>query len=227
MCLGPFEDFDINNKDHTNQDLYILYPGDTFEHTCKALDSLPPEVSSELLWGTLLHDVGKPPVKQWDDKKGRLVYNRHELKGARMAQDIMARFKFSNEFTNHVVALVENHMKFCVVPNMKKSTLQRFCTLHKFDEHLALHMADCLSSHGGLDTYNYVLQSKISFSNEEGKVVLPERLVKGSDLLYLGFKPGPIFKEILEAVETEFLDGVLKTKEQALEYINTNYANNK
>lgn len=44
-------------------------------------------------------------------------------------------------------------------------------------------------------------------------------LTKGDDLLRLGFKPGPLFSEILKAVLEERLKGKLKTKEEEIEFI--------
>ncbi len=52
--------------------------------------------------------------------------------------------------------LVANHMRFADAERMKESTLKRFLRLPKFDEHLALHRMDCLSSHGDLTLYNFV-----------------------------------------------------------------------
>jgi len=198
--------------------------GDVFKHTCKALNSLPEDASPELLWGTLLHDVGKPPMKEWDDKKGRLVFNRHDIKGAYMTKNILTRLKFSNDFIDRVCSLVENHMKFCVIRDMRKSTLKRFVAMDRFEEHLQLHRADCLASHGGLDNLQFVKEAMDSFAEEPGgRVVLPDRLVDGNDLIAMGFKPGPKFKEILETVDTEHLEGTLENKEQALLFIKEKY----
>ena len=48
-------------------------------------------------------------------------------------------------------ALIANHMKFKDVPRMRESTLKRFLRLPDFEEHMALHRVDCLSSHGDLE----------------------------------------------------------------------------
>jgi len=197
------------------------------KHTCLTLNYLPKEASPELLWATLLHDVGKPTTKAWDDRKGRLVFNGHDIKGSHIARELLTRLKFSNYFIDRVCSLIENHMKFCVIRDMRKSTLKRFIAMDRFEEHLQLHKADCLSSHGGLDNLQFVKEAMDSFAEEPGgKVILPDRLVDGNDLIAMGFKPGPKFKEILEAVDTEQLEGTVTTKEQALLYIRANYSIN-
>ena len=49
--------------------------------------------------------------------------------------------------------------------------------------------------------------------------VKPKPLINGLDLIALGLKPGPLFREILTKIEDEQLEGNLKTKEEALEKV--------
>ncbi|MEO7098138.1 MAG: CCA tRNA nucleotidyltransferase, partial [Luteolibacter sp.] len=44
-------------------------------------------------------------------------------------------------------------------------------------------------------------------------------LVTGRDLIKLGLKPGPRFKEILETIQTEQLEGRITDREPALEWV--------
>jgi poly(A) polymerase len=46
-------------------------------------------------------------------------------------------------------------------------------------------------------------------------------------LIALGFKPGPEFGEILEAVETRQLEGSLRTTDEALEWVKKRYLSRK
>ena len=69
--------------------------------------------------------------------------------------------RFSNHDTDQVLSLVDNHMRFGHVTRMKESTLKKFMRLPGFDEHLALHRADSLASHGNLSTYEF-LQKKLT-----------------------------------------------------------------
>jgi poly(A) polymerase len=48
--------------------------------------------------------------------------------------------------------------------------------------------------------------------------------VRGDDLIVLGLKPGPKFREILEAVETRQLEGALKTRDEALDWVKKEYS---
>jgi poly(A) polymerase len=189
--------------------------GDVLTHTIKALENTPENASDELLMGTLLHDVGKPPTQTFED---RIRFNRHELKGKDLATEILKRLKFSNEFSERVVSLVEHHMRFMCVKEMRIAKLKRFMGFPHFDEHLALHRADCLSSHEDLENYYFCVEKLNAYEPEEIK---PPRIITGYDLINFGLKPGPIFSIIIEAVEDQQLEGTIMTREAALEYVKT------
>ena len=188
--------------------------GDVWIHTRLMLQELPSGVSETLAWAVLLHDVGKPPTFMPASEPGsRIRFDGHAEVGAVMTQAICKRLRFSNAQTEQTVSLVRNHLRFIDVPRMKPATLKRFVRLPAFDEHLELHRLDCLSSHGKLDTYDFVRRFLAETPAEE---VRPPRLVDGNDLKSLGFKPGPLFGKILTAIEEAQLDGRVKTREEAL-----------
>jgi poly(A) polymerase len=136
--------------------------------------------------------------------------------GARMAEKICRRLRFSNDETAQILALVANHMRFAHATRMSESTLKKFLRLPAFDEHLALHRADCLASHGGLSTYEFVRQKRDEIPAEK---IRPQPLVTGDDLIAAGHVPGPKFREILNAVEDAQLEGRLLSRDQALEFV--------
>jgi poly(A) polymerase len=53
--------------------------------------------------------------------------------------------------------------------------------------------------------------------------IRPELLINGNDLIGLGFKPGPLFSEILGLVEDRQLEGGLTTREEALEWVRSHW----
>ena len=195
--------------------------GDVWIHTLMMLEGLPANASSTLAWGVLLHDVGKPPTFQSAAETGdRIRFNNHVEVGVRMAEAICGRLRFSNEDTEQILALVDNHMKFGAVEGMRASTLKKFVRLPRFEEHLALHRLDCLSSHRNLDSYEFV-QRFLEVTPPEQ--VRPERLLTGDDLQAMGFRPGPLFAQILRALEDMQLEGQVKTREEAEEYVLRNF----
>jgi poly(A) polymerase len=195
--------------------------GDVWIHTRMLLENLPAGASPTLAWGALLHDVGKPPTFQPASKTGdRIRFNEHAEIGAVMAEEICKRFRFSNEDTERIVELVASHMRFKDVQQMKASTLKRFVRSPKFDEKLELHNLDCLACHRILDNWEFV---KKFIAETPPEQVRPPRLITGEDLQNLGFRPGPVFKQILQAVEDAQLEGTLNDKEEALRFLRVEF----
>jgi poly(A) polymerase len=192
--------------------------GDVWVHTLGLLEKLPAGCSRTLAWGSLLHDVGKPPT--FRVAPDRIRFDGHVEVGVAITRDICHRLRMSNDDTGQIVALVNNHMKFADTPRMKESTLKRFMRLPRFDEHLALHRLDCLSSHANLSLYDFVKKKRAETPAEE---IRPKPLVTGADLIHLGHEPGPRFREILAAVEDQQLEGELTSREAALEFVRRNF----
>jgi poly(A) polymerase len=190
--------------------------GDVFIHTLIALENLPHPCPPKLAWGTLLHDVGKPAT--FRVAPDRIRFDGHVEVGVKIAEEICERLRFSKHDAAQVLALVDNHMRFGHVSRMKESTLKKFMRLPGFDEHLALHRADSLASHGNLSTYEF-LQKKLTEIPPE--TISPAPLITGNDLIALGYVPGPTFREILNAVEDAQLEGRLESRDAALEFVNS------
>jgi poly(A) polymerase len=191
--------------------------GDVWIHTRLMLEGIPAGASPTLAWGILLHDVGKPPTYRPVSETGdRIRFDGHVDVGVRMAEEICRRLRFSNEDTEQILALVNNHMRFKDVESMRASTLKRFVRLPRFDEHLALHRLDCLSSNRHLESYEFVQRFIAETPPEQ---VQPDRLLTGDDLQAMGFKPGPLFSEILRALEDAQLEGAVKNRKNAEEFV--------
>jgi poly(A) polymerase len=191
--------------------------GDVWTHTLLMIEGLPAGVSPTLAWGVLLHDVGKPPTFESAEETGdRIRFNNHVEVGIRMAEGICRRLRFSNEDAEQIVTLVDNHMKFGCVQEMRASTLKRFVRLPRFEEHLALHRLDCVSSHRKLDSYEFVQRFIAETPAEQ---VRPKRLLTGDDLMEMGYRPGPQFSEILSGLEDAQLEGQVKDREEAEEWV--------
>jgi tRNA nucleotidyltransferase/poly(A) polymerase len=194
--------------------------GDVFKHTRLMLQFLKGKVSVPLVFAVLLHDVAKP-VTATIDETGRIRFSGHDRAGAEMAEQIMRRLRFSGAEIEATVEMVRQHMVFKDVPNMREAKLKRFMARRTFDDELELHRVDCQGSHRMLDNYEFLLRKREEFANEP---IIPPPLVRGNDLIALGLDPGPKFGEILEAVETQQLEGNLQTREEALEWVRREYA---
>ncbi len=190
--------------------------GDVFIHTRMALRMLR-KPSAVLALGTLLHDVGKPPTYA---VRERIRFDGHVEVGMRLAEDICHRLRMSNDDTARVVALVQHHLRFMHVMEMRQSTLTRFLRLPYFEDHLEMHRVDCLSSHRDLEYYRYC-EKKLRELRLQPQPLPP--LINGDDLIGMGYQPGPAFREILVAVEDLQIENVLKSREEALEYVKSKF----
>ena len=191
--------------------------GDVFTHTMLLLSHLQAPAET-LAYGCLLHDVGKPVCVQRTGE--RLTFYGHTEKGAEMAGEILKRLKRSRATWERVAYLVHNHLRHTQAPNMRLSTLKRFLGEEGIDELLELTRIDALSSNGDLQYYRFCKQKLEEFKEEE---IHPAPLVRGRDLIDLGFSPGPAFSEILKQVEEAQLGGELSSREQALAWVAQHY----
>ena len=199
--------------------------GDVFEHTCLVMDMLYSNTegsySDELAVAALLHDVGKPPTYSESD---RIRFNGHDKVGARMSEHICRRLRFSKKQIRRISELILEHLKFKDVFNMRKSTLKKFLSLPYFEEHMQMHLADCMASHGQTDAYDFIRQKMEEYGREEIK---PPPLLSGRDLIDLGYFPGPVFSKILGKVEELQLENRLVSKKEALDFVLENYTDNR
>ena len=185
--------------------------GDVWVHTRLLLTHLK-HPSPVLALSALLHDVGKPRTSR-TEPSGRIRFFGHEGVGARMAEEILRRLRFSNEQIEAVVACIANHMAFKDAPQMRVSTLKRLLARPTFAEELELHRVDCTASHGELDIHRFLLAKQTEFSKEEIK---PKPWVTGHDLETLGMSPGPSMGKLLHQLMDEQLEGKFLDREAAL-----------
>ena len=183
--------------------------GDVWTHTLIMLEGLH-EPSLELALGILLHDIGKPATFRIAD---RIRFDGHVEKGVEIAHAMLNRLRYPHAVIEQVEALIANHMRFKDVPNMRESKIKRFLRMPKFEEHLALHRLDCLSSHGSLANYDFARNKQQEVPPEQ---LRPVPLVTGHDLIAAGCKPGPAFGAALHEAEDAQLEGRVTTKEEAL-----------
>jgi poly(A) polymerase len=191
--------------------------GDVFIHTMLTLDHLGSPTET-LAYGCLLHDVGKPVCIRRDE--ARLTFYGHTEKGAAMAEEVLKRLKRSRTTRERVAYLVRNHLRHLQAPQMRLSTLKRFLGEDGIDELLELTRIDALSANGDLQHYRFCMEKLAELKTEE---IHPEPLLRGRDLIAMGFSPGPNFHEILKQVEEAQLGGELSSREQAMAWVEKNY----
>ena len=189
------------------------HENDVWEHTLNVLNLVAKRpfygvASLDVRMAALLHDIGKPHVKSVDDK-GRVHFYGHELAGADIAEIILRRLKYSNDFIDEVKFLIENHMRTKqwgdTCEHMKDKTLRKLqyqCGYVRFFELLTLIDADN-KSHAidhCLPNQVYMINKLTNRMVEDKTDMFDYKLpINGDDVMFIkGIEPGRDVKDCLE-----------------------------
>lgn len=192
--------------------------GDVFTHTLLLLGGLQ-DATPELALAALLHDVSKGECSE-RRPDGRITFYGHAEIGAERAVTICQRLRRSRETWEQVEWLVRHHLRIASAPQMRRSTLRRFLSEPHIEPLLELARLDILASSGDLTNYEFCRAAQAEFA---GEPIKPPPLLRGRDLLDLGYPSGPLFAEILSAVEERQLEGELSTREEAISFVERTY----
>lgn len=193
--------------------------GDVFEHTLRLLagvDALAAPRSESLALGALLHDIAKGPCAARDPQSGRITFYGHTELGETMSIEICQRLRRSRDVWERVAYLVRNHLRHVSARDMRRATLRRFLSEDGIDELLELTRLDALASNGDLTSYRFCIEQRDAFGAEP---IVPPPLLRGRDLLDLGWQPGPRLGQILNAVQERQLEGDLTNREEAVQWV--------
>jgi poly(A) polymerase len=192
--------------------------------------SLHPSEEGRLILGyaALFHDLGKPATKSRDEA-GDIHFYGHPQESSRLAQEIMQRLRFATRVRDGVVLLVENHMRILTLARGKPLDKALRRLIHTMGEKtnllLLLGLAETGSKGGEEEEQGRFMDlcRRISDLYETEDLIAPEPLLRGRDLLALGFSPGPRMGEILAEVKQEQIAGELRNTEEALAFVRDRY----
>ena len=185
--------------------------GDVFEHTMVMLRHMV--YPDPLLgWSVLLHDIGKP-VTRSVECSGRIRFFSHETAGVEIAEKVLERLNFDDSSKETILHAVRNHMRFANVEDMRKSKVLKLLQEPSFALELELHRLDCISCHGKMEGFNFLLEELLSLPAPE-----PEPLINGRILADLGMTPGRSLGGMLRKIRALQLSGVITSREQAAAY---------
>lgn len=203
---------------------------DNFRHTLQVVDNVAERSDKEWLrWAALLHDIGKPATKRYDEKIGWTFHN-HNFIGERMIPGIFKKMKLPlNEKMKYVAKLVGLHMRPQSVgeEGVSDSGVRRLITDagEDLDDLMILAEADITSKNPAkvrrqLEGFAKLRErmTQISDADELRKWKAP---VNGFEIMnYFNIEPSSIIKEIKDEVKEAVLDGrITYSHDAAWEYI--------
>ncbi len=202
-------------------------------------DSITAYVSSErtkilLKWAALFHDLGKPKVREINHKR-KITFYRHERVGSETFLNMAQRLKLSKADTRFIQKMILLHMRpLHLMKPFEQGTLTAK-GMRRFIRHAGgdligvfiVTMADSLAGRGPLKPVNAEARLErlfdaiyCYFKEKLEPVMMRPRLITGKDLIArFHLTPGPIFGTLLKEVEEAYIDGVVSSKEEAMEWL--------
>lgn len=195
---------------------------DLFNHIINVVSKVPADL--ELRYSALLHDIAKPIVQTFDEK-GIAHYKTHEIVGADMARDILARMKLPVKLIDTVVEIIKKHM--VLYKDITDKKFNKLLSEMGYDNLLRLiehSIADNSSKNNEVVSTENDLHERLKRAVEKQmQVTVNDLAVNGKDLIELGFtgkEVGEIKKELLDKYLSEEIQN---NKEEMLNYVKEKY----
>ena len=210
--------------------------GDVWIHTMMTLDAMARELKIKneklemkesqklmFLFAILCHDLGKA-THTTIEEDGTIRSIGHEYAGIEPTKKLMYRLTDEHDFIESILPLVEHHLK----PSQfyrngaKAAAIRRLATKVNIEELVVVAKADFLgrTTEESLAGVYHAGEWLLEKSRGLDVVNKPlDCLLQGRDLIALGFKPSAQFKEILDAVYREQIEGRIATREEAMQFV--------
>jgi tRNA nucleotidyltransferase (CCA-adding enzyme) len=196
---------------------------DVFEHLLRSLQhAADKDWPFEVRLAALLHDIGKPPTREWSEEKQDWSFHGHEVVGAKIARKILQNLHFPKETIDTVVKLIRWHMFFSDPDKVTLSAVRRIITnvgQEHIKELLNLRICDRVGT-GRPKEQPFRLRKYMSMVDEALRDPISVAMLKinGQKIMQVtAEKPSPRVGWILHALLEEVLDEPTKNTSDYLE----------